>query len=49
MTRGLGESLTVIGKLLGHTRIQNAASRITRGIGGNLAGIDEASSSSNEE
>ena len=59
----LGESLTMIGKLLGHTQvqttaryahlardsIQNAAARITRSIGGNLAGIDEASSSRNEE
>ena len=59
----LGESLTMIGKLLGHTQvqttaryahlardsIQNAAARITRSIGGNLGGIDEASSSSNEE
>ncbi len=58
----LGESLTMIGKLLGHTQvqttaryahlardsIQNAASRITYSIGGNLMGIDEASSSRNE-
>ena len=59
----LGESLTMIGKLLGHTQvqttaryahlardsIQNAASRITHGIGGDLLGGAKAQPSGSDE
>ena len=59
----LGESLTMIGKLLGHTQvqttaryahlardsIQNAATRITGSIGGNLLGEQQPDRSSLRE
>ena len=62
-TPALGESPTMIGKLLGHTQvqttaryahlvrdsIQNAASRITHGIGGDLLGGTKAQPSGSDE